>query len=173
MWSILGQTSLDTLRVIDWALSSLNVEPHVYLGGLSMGGDIAVTVAGIEHRVSRVVAVVATPDWLRPGMEDVLHPGNLLPTGEPDTYAQYFYDNLNPLTHVESYSKGPDIHFLCGEMDTHVPPDGAFRFQSALRETYPEIADNLKVTLIPGLKHLDTRDSSKWWSDCLNYLTRS
>lgn len=173
MWAILGQTSLDTLRVIDWALTSLNVEPHVYLGGLSMGGDIAVTVAGIDRRIERVVAVVATPDWLRPGMEDVLQPGNLLPTGEPDSYAQYFYDNLNPLTHLHRYADGPDIHFLCGEMDTHVPPDGALRFQSALHEAYPMTADKVTVTLIPELKHLDIRDSSRWWSDCLNCLTRS
>jgi dienelactone hydrolase len=173
MWAILGQTSLDVLRVIDWAASTLNVEPHVYLGGLSMGGDIAVAVAGIDPRVSRVVAVVATPDWLRPGMEDVIHPGKLLPAGEPDRYAQYFYDELNPLTHLASYANSPDIHFLCGELDTHVPPDGALRFQSALREAYPAAANKAKVTLIPGLKHLDTRDSSKWWSDCLDSLTSS
>ncbi|UUZ78940.1 alpha/beta hydrolase [Paenibacillus sp. P26] len=173
MWAILGQTTLDALRVIDWAVSSLKVEPHVYLGGLSMGGDIAVTVAGIDPRVSRVVAVVATPDWLRPGMEDVLNPGNLLPTGEPDSYAQYFYDNLNPLTHLASYANSPDIHFLCGEMDTHVPPDGALRFESELRERFPETTNKVTVTLIPRLRHLDVRDSSKWWSDCLNSLIRS
>jgi fermentation-respiration switch protein FrsA (DUF1100 family) len=106
-------------------------------------------------------------------MEDVLHPGDLLPTGESDTYAQYFYDNLNPLTHLHAYADGTDIHFLCGEMDTHVPPDGALRFQSALHEAYPVTSEKVTVTLIPELRHLDTRDSSKWWSDCMNYLTRS
>jgi cephalosporin-C deacetylase-like acetyl esterase len=58
MWAILGQTSLDTLRVIDWAMSSLNVEPHVYLGGLSMGGDIAVTVAGLDQHIGRVLLLL-------------------------------------------------------------------------------------------------------------------
>ncbi|PYI57281.1 hypothetical protein [Paenibacillus flagellatus] len=38
MWPILGQTALDTLRVIDWALASLNVEPDMDLAGISMGG---------------------------------------------------------------------------------------------------------------------------------------
>ncbi|WP_374989318.1 alpha/beta fold hydrolase (plasmid) [Priestia megaterium] len=173
MWSILGHTTLDTLRVIDWAVSSLNLEPDVYMGGLSMGGDIAVAAAGIDHRIKRVVAVVATPDWMRPGMEDALHPGNLLHTGESDSYAQYFYDNLNPLTHLSAYANDSDIHFICGEMDTHVPPDGAFRFQSALQEAYPTEVDKIKVTLLPNFKHLDVRDSNLWWLDCLRELTRS
>ncbi len=172
MWPILGHTTLDTLRVIDWAVSSLNVEPHVYLGGLSMGGDIAVAAAGIDHRVMRVAAVVATPDWLRPGMEDVFHPGTVLPVGQPDSYARYFYDRLNPLTNLVSYTHAPDIHFMCGEKDTHVPPDGAFRFQSSLREVYPAAADNVTVTLIPDLRHLDIRDSNRWWPDCMAWLTR-
>jgi dienelactone hydrolase len=172
MWPILGHTTLDTLRVIDWAVSSLHVEPDVYMGGLSMGGDIAVAAAGIDHRIKRVVAMVATPDWLRPGMEDIFHPGTVLPAGEPDNYAQYFYDRLNPLTKLPSYAHAPDIQFICGEKDTHVPPDGAFRFHSALREVYPPVADKVTVTLIPGLKHLDVRDSNLWWPNCLSLLTR-
>ncbi len=171
MWPILGQTALDTLRVIDWAIAELKVEPRVSMGGLSMGGDIAVAAAGIDQRIHRVTAVVAAPDWLRPGMKDVRNPGVLLPCGESDNYAQYFYDHLNPLTHLASYADGTDIHFICGELDTHVPPDGAFRFQSGLRETYPSAVDKVTVGLIPGMQHLDSRDTSKWWSACLADLT--
>ncbi|HSB00500.1 MAG TPA: hypothetical protein VLE49_07610 [Anaerolineales bacterium] len=67
MWPILGQTTLDTLRVIDWAITTLHMNPQVYMGGISMGGDIAVAAAGIDRRIQRVAAIVATPDWLRPG----------------------------------------------------------------------------------------------------------
>lgn len=171
MWPILGHTTLDTLRVIDWAVSSLEVEPHVYIGGLSMGGDVAVAAAGIDYRIERVAAVVATPDWLRPGMEDAFHPGTPLPPGKADQYAEYFYHRLNPLTNLASYAHDPAIYFLCGEKDTHVPPDGAFRFQSALREIHPAAAEQIRIHLISGLRHLDIRDHRLWWPDCLAWLT--
>jgi dienelactone hydrolase len=173
MWPILGQTTLDTLRVIDWAVATLDVQPPVYLGGLSMGGDVAVAAAGIDHRIERVAAVVATPDWLRSGMQDVFNPEIPLPPGEPDAYAQYFYDNLNPLTHMAAYAHGPAINFVCGERDTHVPPSGALRFQAALREAYPSVADHIQVNFIPGMEHLGVRDPKLWWPDCRAWLTRA
>lgn len=172
MWPILGQTALDTLRIIDWAVATLNIQPRVFMGGLSMGGDIAVAAAGLDHRIERVAAVVATPDWLRPGMRDAFDPGKLLPPGAPDAYAQYFYDRLNPLTHLPAYAHGPAINFICGEQDTHVPPDGAFRFQTALRAAYPSIAERIQVNVVPALQHLGVRDPKLWWPDCLDWLTR-
>jgi uncharacterized protein len=173
MWPILGQTTLDVLRVIDWAVTTLHVEPHISIAGLSMGGDIAVATAGLDHRIERVAAVIATPDWLRPGMQDLFNPGMLLPPGEPDAYAQYFYDHLNPLTHLAAFGHGPTIHFVCGEQDTHVPPDAALRFQTALREASPAAGDHVQVTLLPGLGHMDFSDPQPWWSDCLAWLTRA
>lgn len=172
MWPILGHTTLDALRVIDWAQAALNVEPEVYVGGLSMGGDVAVAAAGMDHRIQRVAAVVATPDWLRPGMEDAFQPGTPIPPGTPDRYAQFFYDTLNPLTHLRSYAHAPAIYFLCGESDTHVPPDGAVRFQSALRDVAPAAADRIQIDFIPGLRHLDTRDLGRWWPQCCEWLVR-
>lgn len=173
MWPILGQSALDMLRVIDWAVATLNVEPHVYAGGVSMGGDISVAAAGIDHRIERVAAIIATPDWLRPGMQDIANPGTLLPAGTPDAYAQYFYDHLNPLTHLSAFAHGPAISFICGEKDTHVPPDGAQRFQAALRATYPENRDRVQVKLVPGLGHMDFIDPKPWWSDCLAWISES
>ena len=51
-WPILGNTVLDTLRVIDWAIETLHIVPPVYMVGTSMGGDIAVAAAGLgpPHR---------------------------------------------------------------------------------------------------------------------------
>ena len=172
MWPILGQTTLDTTRVIDWALANLDVHPAVYMGGLSMGGDIAVAAAGIDHRIQRVAAVVATPDWLRPGMHDLFEPDRPLPPGEPDAYARYFYDHLNPMTHLAAYAHGPALYFMCGERDSHVPADGALRFQAALRETHPSAGDAVHVQLVPGMDHLAVRDPALWWPDCLAWLTR-
>lgn len=170
MWPILGNTTLDVLRVIDWALSKFDVSSEVVVAGLSMGGDIAVAAAGIDQRIKKVVAVIATPDWLRPGMEDVFKPGVILPPGEPDLYAQFFYDHLNPLTHLSSFSHAPDINFICGEKDSHVPPDGALRFQKLLQENGVKSVNSIKVTLIPNMKHLDALDSGLWWSNSLEVI---
>jgi len=173
MWPILGQTTLDSLRIIDWAVATLGVEQNISIGGISMGGDISVAVAGLDHRIKRVAAVIATPDWLRPGMQDLSRPGTILPPGEPDAYARYFYDHLNPLTHLAAFAHGPAIYFVCGEQDIHVPPDGALRFQAALREAYPVAGNAVRVSLIPGLGHMDFEEPKAWWSDCLTWFTRA
>src|SRR5689334_23306534 len=54
MWPILGQSTLDCLRVVDWALARLGATAPVVAGGVSMGGDIAVALAGVDERVTRV-----------------------------------------------------------------------------------------------------------------------
>lgn len=172
MWPILGQTTLDTLRVIDWALANLDVRPGVYAGGLSMGGDVAVAAAGLNRCIERVAAVVATPDWLRPGMQDLFEPNRPVPPGEPDAYARYFYDHLNPLTHLAAYAHGPALFFVCGDQDAHVPPDGALRFQAALREAYPPAGAAVEVRLVPGMDHFGVGDPTLWWQDCLRWFTR-
>lgn len=172
MWPILGQTTLDTLRVIDWAVSELHVDPEIYMGGLSMGGDVAVAAAGVDKRIVRVAAVVSTPDWTRPGMADPFSPGNVLQQGIADSYAQYFYVRLNPITHLASYAHAPEIHFLCGEKDTHVPIEAAYRFQASLKDAYPNGADNITISLIPNFKHLDIKESALWWPECLAWLAK-
>jgi uncharacterized protein len=166
-WPILGNTALDTLRVIDWAVANLKVEPQIYMVGTSMGGDISVAAAGLDHRIIRVATVVSTPDWLRPGMQGQ---GGLLPQGEADAYAQYFYDQLNPLTHLKTYAHGPAISFTCGAADNHVPPDGALRFQEALKKKYPDAGEKIRVKLIPGKGHMDFVGRELWWQDSFAWL---
>jgi dienelactone hydrolase len=166
MWPILGQTTADVVRVIDWAVDRFEAEPRVRIAGLSMGGDVAVAAAGIDPRIERVAAVVSTADWLRPGMERPRQPGEIQPTGEPDAYARFWYDRLNPLTNVASYAHRPRIHFICGEEDRHVPPDGALRFQAASADP------SVEVTLIPGMTHSGAGDSARWWPECRQWLTQ-
>jgi dienelactone hydrolase len=173
MWPILGQTTLDALRVIDWATATLDSGPEVVAGGVSMGGDVAVALAGIDQRVSRVAAVVATPDWTRPGMRDLFDPSRVLPQGQADAYAQWFYDQLDPLTHLHAYAHGPAITLECGADDTHVPPDGALRFQAALREAYPAVAERVRVTLHPGVGHLDGAQHPVLAQNCLAWFLES
>lgn len=171
MWPILGQTTLDGLRVADWAAVRFGAG-DVVAGGVSMGGDVAVALAGIDKRISRVAAIVATPDWTRPGMRDIRDPSRVLPQGEPDAYAQWFYDHLDPLSHLGSYAHAPAIAFECGADDTHVPPDGALRFRDALAQAYPHAAGGVRVTLHPGTGHMDAAQNPALFQDCLAWLTK-
>ena len=170
MWPILGQTALDALRVIDWSIEHLPVADRIAVGGVSMGGDIAVAIAGLDRRVGRVATIVATPDWLRPGMSDIQEPDKLLDPGEADAYAQFFYDRIDPLSHPAHYAHCPAMTFECGALDTHVPPDGALRFKTALQDVYQHCLDRLRVNLHPGTNH-DSANPALW-RNCLEWLKR-
>ena len=174
MWVNIGQTALDTLRVIDWAITNLGVEPSICMGGQSMGGDIAITAAGIDPRIRRVAAVASTPDWLRPGMMDLTQPEHPpLPTGTPDAYARKFYELFNPITHLAHYAHAPEIRFVNGEKDDHVPPEASFRFKTVLAELYPQAAENVTIDLLTGQDHGSIWSiSDQWWPGLVTWLTR-
>jgi uncharacterized protein len=155
MCPIFGQTALDFLRVVDWARAHLSAGPRVYAGGISMGGDIAVAVAGIDPRIVCVAAIGSTPDWLRAGTE--------IAPGEPDAYARFFYDRLDPLTHWEAYRARPAVDFECGAEDRHVPPQGALSF----RDTLGAPPDRVRVNLHSGVGHTTTE---AMWQNCLEWL---
>jgi dienelactone hydrolase len=148
-WPILARSAEETPLVIDWAIKELGVDPEVGMGGLSMGGDISVAAASVDKRIRAVSAVVATPDWMRPGSFE--------PPGAPDEAAQRDYDRRNPLTHLSLYRHKPAIAFQSGADDRQVPPDGGERFVAALRPIYGRDADRLlKVNLQPKTAHAFT-----------------
>jgi len=166
IWPILGQSALDTSRVLDWAITEFGSSPPCYIGGISLGGDIAVAAAGIDSRIGCVSAINATPDWLRPGMHAW---GQLVQVGPAGGYAQFFYDHVNPLTNLRGYAHCPAITFECGAEDDHVPPDGALRFQVALQEIYKSQPDRLRVNLHPGVGHQAT---PTMWQNSLAWFLR-
>ena len=167
MWPILGQTVLDTSRVIDWAQREFGIDGGVSMGGISMGGDIAVAAAGFDPRITCVAAIIATPDWLRPGMRNAA--GEIIDQGKADRYAQFFYDAFDPMTHLEAYTACPAIAFECGAADAHVPAEAALRFQAALRATYAKNPARLRVNVEPGVGHEMTwnawKHSVAWFAD--------
>jgi dienelactone hydrolase len=168
MWPILGQTALDALRVMDWSIEHLRVTSEIAVGGVSMGGDIAVAIAGLDQRVRRVATIVATPDWLRPGMSDIQEPDRLVDPGEADAYAQLFYDRIDPYSHPAHYAHCPAMTFECGALDTHVPPDGALRFKTALQDVYQHCPDRLRVNLHPGTGHVSA--NPVLWRNCMEWF---
>jgi uncharacterized protein len=61
MWPILGRTTLDALRLVDWMIERTRSEtPLVVAGGYSMGGDAAIALAGIDQRIRRVATIGST-----------------------------------------------------------------------------------------------------------------
>jgi dienelactone hydrolase len=167
-WPIMGQTVLDATRIIDWAVDNLKVSPDVLMGGISMGGDVSIATAGIDRRIHCVATMLATPDWLRPGMKDFANPEIEFAQGEPDAYARFFYDRFNPLTHLESYAHLPEMAFECGAQDTLVPPDGALRFQEALKSIYGSKTNRLRVNLHANAGHNPT--IPQMWQNCLKWF---
>ena len=149
-WPILARTAEETPGIIDWAIRELKVDPDVRMGGISMGGDIAVAAAGLDPRIVAVAALIATPDWLRPGSHE--------PPGEADSAAWDCYHRVNPLTHLERYAHAPAILFECGANDTQVPADGALRFAAALESVYAAHPERLRVTLREGVGHQVTEE---------------
>ncbi len=147
MWPLAGRTVLESLRVLDWVDEQLGVAGPRVAGGVSMGGDVAVALAGIDARIDRVAALAATPDWTRPGMQTLGEDPVLLEQGEPDRYAQWFFDALNPIAHLDAYEREVAIAFLCGAADLHVPAEAATRFRTALCDRDPRAADRVRVEL--------------------------
>lgn len=156
MWLILGGTVLDTLEVIDWALHHYQLNPEgVVVGGVSMGGDVAVAAAGADLRIGRVAAIAATPDWTRPGMTRMGEPGTRINQGTPGGYGRWLYERLDPLTHLDAYRHVPAIRFDVGGVDTHVPPDGVRRFQALLAGRHPAAGARVTIVEHAGCDHLD------------------
>jgi len=150
-WEILGNGVLDSLRVIDFFEQYFAVS-QVVMGGVSMGGDTAVATAGLDRRLDRLLCFITTPDWLRPGMCD-LYSGQPMDPGKADAKSQWFYDQFDPMTHLDRYARGMDILFACGELDTHIPPENARRFIDTLAQTAPEAAARMNIWWNKGQGH--------------------
>ena len=169
MWPILGQTALDITRIIDWILKNYIISNKVFMGGLSMGGDIAIAAAILDKRIICITTICSTPDWKRPGMRDNNNPNMLIDSGSPDSYASFFYTHLNPITNLNAYSHLPYINFECGEIDSHVPVDGAIRFKNNLSELYRNDLDKININIHRNIGHQGT---DKMWKNCKNWLKK-
>jgi alpha-beta hydrolase superfamily lysophospholipase len=170
MWPLLGQTVLECLRVLDWIDERFDVPCPRGAGGVSMGGDVAVALAGIDKRISRVAALVATPDWTRPGMRSLDEHPVVIDQGQADRYAQWFFDAFDPMTHLAAYERDIAISFHCGGADQHVPADGAWRFQEALAQRNPGAIDRVQVELYEGLSHLTAAHDDRLYASAVKWL---
>lgn len=148
MWSRLGENVADIIRVAEWALDEFLDAEGVHLTGLSMGGDSVLAAAPYVPKVVCVNAVIAAPDWTRPGMRD-FETGELVQQGSPNIKAQIFYDALCPMEHTGLFRSIP-IHFILGEKDTNVPPEAAYRFKDKVGNP-----NHIEIKVLPEKGHLD------------------
>ncbi|MGZ4269818.1 MAG: alpha/beta hydrolase family protein [Solirubrobacteraceae bacterium] len=164
MWPLLGETTLEALKVLDWAIAETGAT-SVIAGGDSMGGDVAVALAGIDPRVGRVAAIGSTPDWARPGMTVLDDPATVLEQGKPSSYGAWLRAELDPMLHVERYDRDVAIAFECGDEDSHVPPENAEAFAA-------RVGDRVRVRRHPGLDHLGTVRSTAAHEGCADFFAR-
>jgi uncharacterized protein len=160
-WSILAETAEEVPLIIDWAIETLGVAPQVGMGGISMGGDIAVTAAGLEPRIAAVATCIATADWLKPG--------SIYQLSAPNPIIQAQYERYNPLTNLARYQHCSALTFQCVAEDPIVPSDGARRFVEALTPTYATCAEKLGVVLEAGNVHQET---PTMWQNSLHWFKR-
>ncbi len=154
MWPILGQTTLEAMRVLTWAQERTGRHGGALAGGVSMGGDVAIALAGIDDRIRRVAAVGSTPDWSRPDMRELGDASSVIDQGQPDRYAQWFSDQLDPMQHLARYRSAAAITFEAGGNDHHVPTGNASAFIQALDDLHPGAAAQMRLQSHPGLDHL-------------------
>ncbi|HEU5103523.1 MAG TPA: hypothetical protein VFU22_31115 [Roseiflexaceae bacterium] len=144
-WSIMAETAAEAPAVVDWAVAELGVAPVVGMGGISMGGGIAVVAAGLDPRIAVVAAGIAEGDWTRIGA--------MYPLSAPNAYVQACFDRYNPLSNLERYQRCPAITYQLGADDTMIPAGSAQRFAQALGETYAACPEKLEIVLEPGVAH--------------------
>ncbi len=152
MWPLLGQTTLEALRVLDWVAGETGASAGFLVGGYSMGGDVAVALAGIDPRVRRAVGIGSTPDWSRPGMHEIRDASQEIDQGEADAYARWFAEQLDPMRHLDRYRREVAIDFELGSEDHHIPAANAWAFVDALAKLDPPVA-RVEIHLHPGLDH--------------------
>jgi uncharacterized protein len=158
-WAIMAETADEVPAVIDWAVAELGVEPTVGIGGISMGGTVAVVSAGLDARISTVATGLAEGDWQRIGA--------MYPLSAPNPTVQQCYDRSDPLSNLHRYQRRPAISFQLGAEDAMIPPSSAQRLAEALAATYAPSPERLQVILEEGVGHDFTetmwRRSLQWF----------
>lgn len=171
MWQILGITTLDIYIVIDWAISNYGLNNNVVAGGISMGGDIAVALAGIDTRVSKVAAIASSPDWNRTGMTDVTDSKKIIEQGNPTAFGKWLYDKINPMTNIKSFCRPLHVHIELGALDTHINSDWAFEFKKTLSKVYFDAERNIEIVINDNCSHLSLIQSRSIINRTVNFLT--
>ena len=134
MWTILGNSTLSAMRIIDWAFATFGKHENVVAGGLSMGGDVALALAGIDQRIIKVAGIASSPDWNRKGMADVMDSSKIIDQGQPTSYSAWLYGQMNPMNHIKNYYR--DIHIVLeySKKDRHIHAEWGNEFKQEVEK---------------------------------------
>jgi len=161
MWQILGITTMDAFRIADWAINAFNLTDNIVAGGVSMGGDIAIALAGIDARVSKVAAIASSPNWERPGMTDVMDAITIINQGKSSSYGKWLYNKLNPMSNLYSFGRPLKLHVELGELDTHIHPEWMLDFKRILCDYYALAKFNFEIVINIGATHISLVQSKE------------
>ncbi len=158
-WEVLGNSSLDTLRVLDYFYDHFPVVESV-MGGSSMGGDTALAVAGLDGRINRILCLITAPDWLRPGMHNLLENVDMpADPGQADAKSKWYFDNFSPSVNLLRYDGGDiDMMFACGEVDTHINPNWVYTFRENIYRLNPAAGQKIGIWTNMGMGHKSPGD---------------
>ncbi|MGG1515619.1 CocE/NonD family hydrolase [Paenibacillus oryzisoli] len=161
-WPIIGHTAEDVSRAIDWAVACFGVTGRIVCGGVSAGGDIAVTAASLDRRITAVNACIATPDWSRHGSAE--------DQGAADEQSLRLFRALNPIDHLDRFAHRPWLRFDNAADDTLVPPEAARRFQALLaKKHYREQPERIEIYEQSGIGHAF---HDEMWERSLRWLSQ-
>ena len=162
-WNAILQSAKDVSHVLDWVAATYpetalkrdggeGKRVPVICIGFSVGGDAFVTAATLDERVTHVLAVSATPNWLRPGGKPSVNKGLDVPFTEGDR----LYASTCPYVHGERLRPHqPHIYFLSGADDDHTPVQCAETWIAQLQSgVYEECSSRLRVIRVPGANHM-------------------
>lgn len=172
MWQILGITTMDVCRVIDWAIGMFGLREDVVIGGLSMGGDIAIAVAGIDKRIKIVSVIGASPDWKRNKMTHVMDSTKIIEQGVPSHFGQWLYDILDPITNLQYFHRPLKMHFELGGSDTHIRPEWTVDFKKKLTELYSKAEQNIEIIINEECDHLSLIQCKNIINRAIIFLTK-
>ena len=158
-WAIVAETAAEVPALIDWAVATLGVAPAVGIGGISMGGNIAIAAAAHDRRIVAVATGLAEADWLRPG--------STIPLSAPNAYIQSCYERFDPLANLARYRHCPALLLQCGADDQLIPSGGARRFVQALGPTYADCPERLRIEIEEGVAHEFT---PTMWRNVLRWI---
>jgi len=140
--------------LVDWLAEE--IPGPVGVVGVSMGAYIALAAMAREPRIAAAVSILGSPDWSPR-------------SGEPDNAVRPWLAEA-PAHHPERFPPRP-VLLGNGGRDVNVPPEGARRFEAALRPLYAQWPERLCYVEYPESDHfMRGEDWDDLWARTLRWF---
>lgn len=136
-----------------------------------MGGDIAISLAAIDSRISKVAGVASSPDWNRNGMTDVMDSSKILDQGIPSEFSSWLCTHFNPMSNIDKYTREVSIQLEYGKKDTHISYKWAEDFKNSL-EKYKESKSIIEIIKNEDVNHISIIQKKAVINRALDFLVK-